>query len=684
MADKPDIDVFNNHLWGISNDEYIGQEWCFYDGENVDIRKNSKEISLSGYMTYYYATNWEPKSHYWNNTFNITASSVWANEWYLNGYLNGLLYKNKSTTTGSSKYQNLVYYGNKLLLLTDKFIHTIAYDSTNITWLGIWGTQVLWALSWWTGWAWWSYSASPVWRTHTFGSWTNTLTDTTSTIAASTYYAIRITHSTIVWTATITMGWVTFGTIDSSATTYTFFNTTSGINQLVITPDNAYNWTITDVLVYPVTWVVEEQWTFNNNVSNRPWVKTNIWLFLWDWNKVVRINWDWTNYAPASWALTDVVLTLPAWEELIGMYELWDQIVMFSKTSQYFWDWVNKEVDRIVPWDQPIIATTQFKTIFYVLTKDAFTILWKTSTGYDRQEVQKEEVSTSTPPTTRRGINTVTNNSLIMKDWIAYFSWYPKWYVNTYGYFYPSFPESFNKIKLSITGSVTSLYGGSLWSIVCWYVNSVWNYGVMYVDTKKFSVTNKYPITPSYNGIIYYNPILWQDWGTNKALEKYRVSYTVSQYNRIPVYAKIDDETDKFSFYVWTVTSVPVIWDVYTAWSNTYMIERIYKDSVNNYWLSTKRTAWTTAVTDTWTLTRTTTPSTWPATMAWTYFYNIRMIWLIDGSDTEYSNKYRYSIVYAEKYNKLQAILWLVTYNSETSPRVGSFISVSRQIENDL
>lgn len=429
-------------------------------------------------------------------------------------------------------------------------------------------------------------------------------------------------------------------------------------------------------------------WTFNNNTGNKPYLLFKSWLLIWDWDKIVKITKDdnITNstYTPVSWALSwaAIVFNLKSTNEYIKkMFELGDQVVIFTNRWQYFWDWFNLEYDRFVPRESTIINVAQFKTTFYVTTiNGTIYTLWKTSTWYDRVEIFKED--TNTPyPRLIFNTNSQYQNAMTVANWIVYFWWMYKWEVFSYGSYTPWMPETLQRHRLfDWAERVTSLYDNKQWRIYVWaYVGSTYKTG--YIQTTNQWVNYFYWDYSSKDWLMEFKPILWAGRGQDKEMVKYRVWYSVESGHRIVVYGRVNDEINKFTFYCTSYTTIPVAWATYTNNGSTYTVIDSKVDWTR-IWIYTQSNLADTPSNTSLTLTKTS--WTWDATYPWISYVPYRLIDLIDGSLASISTKYKYAWMYSMPFNKIQFALWLHRVSGFNSPKITDFTWEYNQITNDL
>lgn len=689
MADprRPDMETTASIIWGMMVDEYNWPANWVWDSINIEIRKNSREFK----KTPEYSSSWNNASGRPNAFIPDSYYFAFTHNGYFDTTFNLAVYKNKSTTSWSAAYQNYIKFWWKDLVLSKKFIHQFTLDTSSYTqWVGLrWSYLSPDFPDWYTWGTWWT----KVWsqRQHTSWWWTWTLAPTTPiTPTIWTYYRLYISHNTCTTgSCAITFWWVTFWTIDSSSNKWysiLFKTATSGSWNLTFTPTNDYDWRIYNVVLVNIQNVAEEQWTFTSNTSYRPFLNFHWTLLIWDWSYISYLWYTWWAFAPVSWTLPTKINLTNSWETVIWIFELGDQVVFFTDKAQYFWDWFNTEYDRRVPRDDTIVAVTQYKTIFYVATQNtADTILWKTSNGYDRVMIFKDESYSDwdTPRRFQINDNNPNSNMMTMVWPIMYLVWdgYPlNWELHTYWAFNPWMPESFSRLCCSDSSwYVTALWKSTYWQLVAGMASGT-TYWWIYLETHR-DYTVWYA---NYPWTVMFKPTIWNLESTNKEAQKIRVWYKFkTQYDKLLIHAKVNDEINQVSFYCpWsTITTVPTVWAIYTWTSNTLTITWVWSDS-NKETIITWSFTWWNWFSNIWTLTKSS--WTWDATIAYIWQYPVRTLDVITWSNTTHLNSKRYSKMYNQPFNKIQ--MWFTSHSSSWSstPTFYDFILEYNEILNDL
>lgn len=559
---NPIIEAHISFVWGQTNDEYAWPANSFWNSKNVELRRNTREVTLSWNVNnQVFTVWWVPMAIYGTQSIN---KLVFCSNGKISSLTNPLLRSNTNTASWSYNYRNVVQYWTIsgkpwLLVLASKYIHTIAYDTTSLPWT-----------------------------------------------------------------------------------------------------------------------VVEDVYTFANTNEHKPYCIFNWDLLIGDWNYIQKIERTWSTYVVTSstFSSTTALIGIDITESILWIFELWDQIVFFTDKAQYFWDWYNSAYDRRVPWNETIVSVSQFKTSFNVITNDwVFITLWETSTGYDRVEIQKEEVYWTNPKRLNQTYS--YTNSMKTKNGITYFWGWDDGELCSYGYYTPWMPKILMK-HITGTGWITCIQDDAFYGLVYYWWYSWTTYYVWYMETSKNVPT---PFTTK-DWLLEMTPYLWDAWSTNSEMVKYRIGYKLDSSScLLPIYARLDEETDKFTFYATSYTILPLEWANYTHNSSTYTVVSTKVSNVWWLWLTCQRTAWTTNPATTGTLSK----AVWTgdATITFTYFTNYRCIWLVDGSDAIDLASYRKSFMYNELFNKIQFAIGFVGTSTAT-PRLKDFYRVCNDIQNDL
>jgi hypothetical protein len=443
---------------------------------------------------------------------------------------------------------------------------------------------------------------------------------------------------------------------------------------------------------------VESQWTMPNTSFYTPRCINNLWLYIWNLNMVHKLERNGSAYLPTSWALT-TVLTLNSWEEIINIFKLGDQFVLFTKTGQYYWDWVNQYVDRYVKWEDEIYSVAQYKNDFYVITNSWRTcILWKTSDWYDRIQLFKEDSIYKINPRLTQSI--IFNWAAATTQGIVFFAsgWSTApWYIYSYWAYNPGMPQSFSKIKSPYF--ISNVFKGSLDNL--YYATSigskyyVWEFRDYVCDD--FSTTRmQYTLFSQW--VTMMSPIIWISQSTNKKTEKLKFWYNSDALNYdgktqspwvIAIYSRIDDEVDKFTFiHYWSITTIPTAGATYTnngrtftvvsatkIWTGSTAVAYIYCTSTPTPYVIPNPLA-------TWTLTKST--WTWDSTITYDEYIPFRLVQTIDLITAPYWGNKRFSIMYSIGFNKIQFATGIVSRNSATTPSIFDFNCVYNELQNDL
>lgn len=488
-------------------------------------------------------------------------------------------------------------------------------------------------------------------------------------------------------TGTIDYNWGTYSYSTANVCNVVEYWVSSSKPVLLILTGNTIHKLVWDTGTPPWTFTLSN-WTFNNSNNYKPYLLFKWWLLIWDGDKIVKITKDsnltTSTYAPASWTLNwaAIVFDLKNPNETIKkIFELGDQVVIFTNRWQYFWDWFNFEYDRFVPRDAAIINVAQVRTMFYVLTQNSsIYTLWETSTGYDRVPVFKEDINTPYPRLYRNYWNMFQNAMITVND-IVYFNWYYKWEVYSYWAYSPWMPKTLQKHTLTDSSErVTTLFDDKSWKILAgMYLSSTYKTG--YISTSSQWTNVFYGNYTSKDGLMEFKPVLWAGKWQDKEMVKYRVWYTMESGWRILVYGRVNDEIDKFTFYCSSYTTIPTVWSVYSNNSSNYTVLWTKTDGTR-LWIYTQSNL--VNVPSPLSLTLTNVSGTGDATYPWVSYVPYRLIELIDWSQSSINTVNKYPWMYSIPFNKIQFALWIQKISWFNSPKITDFTWEYNQITNDL
>lgn len=580
-------------------------------------------------------------------------------------------------------------YGDYALILSDNFIQKIDYkNSYKLYWQSITNPRFEDGTTWWTVWTWWDLTTW--WMKHTTGNTGPLTTDAnwydTSTLGR---LAIKIVNCT-QWNVTVSInnwdndsfdteewrnGWFTEAPSNiSDSTTYT----------ITITPSSDFNGTV-EALNF---------WTFNRN-----YYEEINWLTDAD-NHIAVERW-WDIYI-ASWNTIDVLSTLD-WrisdsknlirsdEEIIGMTQQWDSLIIWATNGidshQYYWNGVDSVAAECITWRWQVIrAVTWTETISYVLAGTWWISSWHayrlySVSGYQRSLIalnaykvfgndwdlqhyhpNKKFVFNDTERSASMCIF-MDNLYLPWCDWIYKFWQTIPWLSNAW-----SRPISYEKWA-------DRLFLYQNWKVLWFcYRNNQRNY---YATAENELYTpNWYLVTDS----IYRDKL-----GSRKAIEKMKLWYksVSSDYGNIKIYAIVDDDYF-WRFDVTGITNRPEIWDKYEVADDTIAEIINIKKTTNNKWEITFRT-----VSNKWSLVRADSILAkisweWDATITTNRNYdNMCLIKTIETENQEYGADLIFGKDFVNNYmpywHKIQLVIELniTSWNNRRTPEIYELSMVS-------
>lgn len=253
--------------------------------------------------------------------------------------------------------------------------------------------------------------------------------------------------------------------------------------------------------------------------------------------------------ASGTFILDAIKLEIDRGQTIVSITKIGDVFSVWATDgrngTQYMWDGVSTEADRIIRWvDLNIQNAANFGNYDYVVCKDATSksYLYKAS-GYSRQLIRQSGYYDS-PATARftfdseytNAIETIGETVLIASD----SNENGTNGVYAYGRKHANYPDSASKPFVGITGTVTGIYATGQGGFYAW------------VSTRSGFTKRIYnwykPFGPYYStsaGFIETNPIIGQ-FGESQEKEavKYRIGYKLPDSScSIKVYYKKDLET---------------------------------------------------------------------------------------------------------------------------------------------
>ena len=585
--------VLNRFYWRISNDPSIW--WWFQYWEWVEARENTKKIKLSKWtQTVWILTtniNNPVKSYLYENSTNFIRLH---NNWEITNLTNNDIDNwNIITDLPWNIYNswNITSNIKNWFIIWSTNLYRWPYDWNDIS-LGIYNSSSIWLINepsfdavWsWTVWTWWFISW---WEAYHTTWWATLLQPVTSTLWKK--YRCEIQCWTITtWTCQIFFEANVIKTLTSADSWKTITVITPAwlwwTNNFYFDPTNTFDWRIKYVNLQEY-YITEQAYNFN---VDSPYIIYSNLIYVWNWNKITRIDTTWWSWTISDLYSIDLDYTIK-WITRIG-----DQFYIYatnwSTSRQYLWDWISNSYSWAITWiDKNIQNVANFANRDYVITKTNFTnkswlrqVNWynldNLFTNTENSNRNLERIYFNSPYT--NAIETIWDRLIV--PWI-------KW-LYTYWNFTSWLPKSLIKEYIHLWWDVTAIsYNESnSWRITfsyTWTIN-----GVSWIYESFIQITQWYSNTTEYAWWIQ-NYIWWEVVSNIKNIEKVTIWCKTPTNTRINIYTKNLDRLIKYANIPYDYTTLPTVWSIYTFWWNTYTI--YYVTDMWNYCILHTTYTWT-------------------------------------------------------------------------------------------
>lgn len=675
---------------GISNDPSVWGIWSYYDARGIDIRKDSKKVTLSNNFANETVINSRANGFavwamYESNTINVyaTRDGKLSNSFYWE-----TSYWNYYTDSTYTTFYNLFrYYGpaDYGVIIAANGILRFAYDSAR---------QDLWALNdslvtngdmWsWTGW---TYDASWVFSgwaaTHT--PWSTTTLTQTLTVANTTKYIVRTFVFCSAWSVVISMWGTNLGTITTSESqiAQTYSRTTASTSEAItFTPSSDFAWNIDFAYVQKSNVSLAVAWTFN---ADAPVLTTPNFIFIWTGNTVAKVD-----TSTSSFSLTTPV-SIDQWYTVKGITKVWDQIYIYasdgSNGKQYIWDGSASAPSREILWyDKPITRVINLNNIDYIVVRTSKRAALYVVNWYQPQLItQSGFILPATVEQIRQrlafewsyinGIETIWEKILIPSVWWLFSygnqnPWFPRALVKEYTWdgLQPtvSFYEERNGYHLYVF--YTSAKSGSTKNY----------FRAIYQNNESPNVDIYSKFDPGY---IQMQAFYGSGYNQKKSSIAYKIWAKIPTGTIINVYSRVDDEVWYVNFYTDpdydSITTMPVAWATYTNGWVTYTVLSVSDNSSSNCAILHCSYSGTTQVNFSGTLTK----ATWTGDST-IKFYRITEYKLIKALTNSTNLWQRFK--HTENYNKIEWMIELFTTDTTKTPELYDFQYLFDEIETDI
>lgn len=629
--------LIDKYYWGISNDPNIWGVWAVHYAEWVEIREDSKKVTLA---------KWTPGINYmWTSTSYINGYEIVDqdnflrihNDWIITNALEKnvfwqtitwnivvniweWLYNIGSITTPVNKYW-FIFWATKVY----KWVYNASSPSLwiyNTSWIvdnpefnstWTWTINTGWAFSWWLA-------------THT--PWNTWTLDQTLTTDNTQVYRVKIKCWTITAdSCAFQLWWVsqyTFNNSDSWKTKVLLYTATWTSTLLSFVPFSNFNWSFESVDVYKYN-ITTQSKTFT---SKSPYIIINNFIYVWNGNKVVEID-----TTSSVWVYTDV-LSIDLDFLIKWITKIWDQVFIYASnwnsSRQYLWNWVDTTVTRTITWvDKNVVNVANFANQDYIITKSAFSnksglylVNWysleKIFENTQNNDTTQERIFFDASYT--NAIETIGNKLII--PWVDG--------LYSYGKHTPWLPVSLVKEYLHNAGITTALSYSEM-SEYQMKIASVWTYGgITWIWETSINFYNiSYPTTPEYSWFLVLEPLFGTNFSNIKTFEKITAWYELWTWCQILVYSKNWNDSTNYANIACNYTTLPTVWSTYTFNSNTFTITNV--TDLWDYCILHTTYTWTGEILTKWTFTK----------ASWT------------GDNSIISNKIRYWYKYINTINNI-------------------------------
>lgn len=566
----------------ISNDPNVWGFWSVHYAEWVELREDSKKITLS---------KWTSDNQYlWPLTTLVTAYNIVSNQYFIRTHIDGNI-----TSSIEKNVFAWVTTWNKVVNLWESLYNTwsittpvwkygfIFWETTLYKWVfnatsdSLWIYNTSWILSQpefnstgsWIIWANWSF----VWWEAVHTPWSAATLEQTFSTTTSQVYRVKV----VCWTITADscqirlwgIAQYTFNSSDSWLTKVFTYTATWTSTLLEFAPFSWFDGSFKscEVYVYNIT---EQSQTFN---EKSPYITIN--NFIYVGNGSVRTEIDTTT---STWVFTDV-LTIDLDYTIKWFTKVWDQVFIYASNGdnsrQYLWNGVDTTVSNTITWaDKNIVNVASFINQDYVITKSAFsnkTGLYLVN-GYSLEKLfentsnndnTKERIYFNAEYT--NAIETIGNRLLV--PWIDW--------IYTYGKHSPWYPNALVKEYLHQTGQTTAMYYSETSEYELRNASIGTYSGLEWVWETVINFYNQsYPTIPYFTGFVVLQPMYGEVFSNVKNFEKLVTGYTLWTGCQINYYSK-DERDIMYANIAYNYTILPTVGDTYSLNGNTFTITQI-------------------------------------------------------------------------------------------------------------
>lgn len=582
----------NKRDLGMSSDKYAWGSFLY--GQNIKISDNSKSFSISDNLLYTVVNSRSGNTiaMVWpystdklisfsddgyiesDSTFNENNSSmvIWwplykrSTGWYLNALKIG------DYTVGLS--------ADKL----DLFTGDLHNSSTGIIpFTSIVTTPDLIANTGWTVNAWWT---TWVWgAVHSSG--TGSLYQDLTVNNAKKYRVSVQIYGHTTGNVTVSMWWVQLWIITPTTTrTWNMWvrTTASTSEQIYFTPTTTFNWTIGYVNINEYVAARTEEWKATiTSATTHPMLFSGWDLYIGSGKSIDIVSIS--DRVPVTKNIID------SRHSIVSIQEIGQSIVIFSTDNEdskiSYWDWVSDEPDEVITWKDKVITNVVVDWIFqYILCESTTKKELYLASGYDKKLIAVGKswflwqfgYNYDVYRTTQR--NNFYNNPLWTNAmWFSGNKLLIPAYqgIYTYGFENPNSVQALVKERTIDCDYSVSVTANIWWIMYIAYKTHAW--------ANRISLVRTYQNQTSSDSYLITNPLLWDNFSTQKSIEKFGIGYILPRSTAsIDIYLSANDYYYR-TFEVSWVTTSPTAGAIYSTseYSSPYNLYEVISTDITGW-----------------------------------------------------------------------------------------------------
>ena len=600
--------LFDRHTAWTSNDVNIWTEGSFKFWEWLEIRENSKRITLSRWtqsknklaqsineIVRAYLVESETKFIRLHESWKITSflkNNI--DDWIMVLNLNKKSYNMWLINTWvNNSYWNSKYW----FILTERSIIKWDYNP-NLDNLWLYNTESDWILSNsrftttsnWTIWT--NWSIGNWYAQHT--SWTaGSLTQDITRVPGK-RYRIEINCLDMVWTCNVLIGTTNIATLNSDTANKTIVKEIIASGSWVTISLNAisiFNWQIQSILIQESSITEYSNYTswwelFFNSFC--PFIVIQNQLYIGNGSKIILVNTSLANWDISNAIQIDYDFIIK-WLTQIG-----DQVFIYAtdwqNSKQYLWNWASEYVTTSITWkDKNINNVANFWNKDLVITKSLKSnkttirqVNWyghsKLFTNSENNNISKERIFFSSDFT--NAIETIEDKLLIPSNngiytYWEHTSWLWHWLTKEYRFYGWNIWEVWGQWIITAMSYNEGNWSRLFYSL--YWINEEWEEWIyeFVVQIKNWYISNE-NIT-SYLWFLETHNLYWEAFSNIKIFQKIIIWAKLETNTFINVYIKNEFSTIKYVNIYCKNNWVFNKWSIYKSWDNTFIIYEITK-----------------------------------------------------------------------------------------------------------